>query len=89
LQAYQAIGTIRGEAKLSTWFRVAPIRSQALWLAEHLARRTDVSWCTPAFKPAVKIHGWNPAIVRRHDVAVRGEQVGKNPARQAAAGSLR
>lgn len=51
---------------------VAPIRSQALWLAEHLAGRTDAAWLAPAFKPAVKIHGWNPAAVRRHDVAVRG-----------------
>jgi NAD(P)H-nitrite reductase large subunit len=51
---------------------VSPIRSQALWLAQHLARRTDASWLAPAFKPAVKIHAWNPAAVRRHDVAVRG-----------------
>jgi NAD(P)H-nitrite reductase large subunit len=50
---------------------VTPVRSQALWLAEHLARRTQAPWQPPAFTPAVKIHGWNPAAVRRHAVAVR------------------
>jgi NAD(P)H-nitrite reductase large subunit len=52
---------------------VSPIRSQAVWLAEHLAQRIDTPWAAPSFAPAVKIHGFRiPANVRRHDVAVRG-----------------
>ena len=50
---------------------VAPIRSQALWLANHIAQRTETPWQPPAFNPAVKIHGWNAADVQRHAVAVR------------------
>jgi NAD(P)H-nitrite reductase large subunit len=44
---------------------VSPIRSQALWLAAHLARRNDAPWTPPAFTPAVKIHGFSlaPSIV--------------------------
>lgn len=44
---------------------VSPIRSQALWLAAHLARRNDAPWTPPAFRPAVKIHGFSlaPSIV--------------------------
>lgn len=37
---------------------VSPIRSQALWLAEHLERRTSTPWTPPAFKPVIKIHGF-------------------------------
>jgi NAD(P)H-nitrite reductase large subunit len=37
---------------------VSPIRSQALWLARHLARRSDAPWSPPAFTPVVKIHGF-------------------------------
>jgi NAD(P)H-nitrite reductase large subunit len=50
---------------------VSPIRSQALWLAAHIARPGDAPWQPPAFTPMVKIHGWRPDAVRRHDVAVR------------------
>lgn len=35
---------------------VSPIRSQALWLAEHLEGRTAAAWTAPAFKPVIKIH---------------------------------
>ena len=44
---------------------VSPIRSQALWLAAHLARRNDAPWTPPAFRPAVKIHDFSlaPSIV--------------------------
>lgn len=37
---------------------VSPIRSQALWLAEHLAGRSETPWTAPRFKPFAKIHGF-------------------------------
>ncbi len=37
---------------------VSPIRSQALWLGEHLLRRTDAPWTPPAFTPVIKVHGF-------------------------------
>jgi NAD(P)H-nitrite reductase large subunit len=52
---------------------VSPIRSQALWLAAHLARRNEAPWTPPPFKPVVKIHGFARAdAVRRQAVAVHG-----------------
>jgi NAD(P)H-nitrite reductase large subunit len=35
---------------------VSPIRSQALWLAEHLGGRTVAGWTPPSFTPVIKIH---------------------------------
>lgn len=35
---------------------VSPIRSQALWLAEHLMQRTQSPWVPPPFSPVIKIH---------------------------------
>jgi NAD(P)H-nitrite reductase large subunit len=35
---------------------VSPIRSQALWLAEHLAQRTQAPWVPAPFSPIIKIH---------------------------------
>jgi len=35
---------------------VSPIRSQALWLAEHLEGRAKDGWTSPAFTPVIKIH---------------------------------
>lgn len=40
---------------------VSPIRSQALWLAAHLAQHNSESWVPPVFSPIVKIHGFKPA----------------------------
>jgi nitric oxide reductase FlRd-NAD(+) reductase len=40
---------------------VVPIRSQALWLAEHLERRTTQPWRAPNYSPVMKIHGFRPA----------------------------
>jgi NAD(P)H-nitrite reductase large subunit len=37
---------------------VTPIRSQALWLAEHLEGRVQGSWVPPAFTPIIKVHGF-------------------------------
>jgi NAD(P)H-nitrite reductase large subunit len=37
---------------------VSPIRSQALWLADHTEGRTSVPWSPPRFSPMVKIHGF-------------------------------
>lgn len=48
---------------------VSPIRSQALWLSEHIAGRASAPWSPPAFRPVVKIHGF---AIRRQAVAVRG-----------------
>jgi NAD(P)H-nitrite reductase large subunit len=39
---------------------VSPIRSQALWLVEHLEGRTSAPWNPPAFAPVIKIHGFKP-----------------------------
>jgi NAD(P)H-nitrite reductase large subunit len=39
---------------------VSPIRSQALWLAEHLAGRSSAGWLPPAFTPVIKVHGFQP-----------------------------
>jgi NAD(P)H-nitrite reductase large subunit len=46
---------------------VSPIRSQALWLAAHLAGHSAAPWAPPAFTPIVKIHGF----VRRQPLAAR------------------
>lgn len=39
---------------------VSPIRSQALWLAEHLEGRAPGAWVPPAFEPVIKVHGFKP-----------------------------
>lgn len=39
---------------------VSPIRSQALWLAEHLEGGATLPWNAPAFAPVIKIHGFKP-----------------------------
>ena len=39
---------------------VTPIRSQALWLAEHLEGRTAEPWKAPNYSPVMKIHGFRP-----------------------------
>jgi NAD(P)H-nitrite reductase large subunit len=39
---------------------VSPIRSQALWLAQHLQGKADAAWQPPAFKPVLKVHGFKP-----------------------------
>jgi NAD(P)H-nitrite reductase large subunit len=35
---------------------VSPIRSQALWLAEHLEGRAAGGWTPPPFTPVIKVH---------------------------------
>ena len=35
---------------------VSPIRSQALWLAQHLEGQGEPEWTPPAFTPIVKVH---------------------------------
>lgn len=39
---------------------VSPIRSQALWLAEHIDGRAQGAWIPPAFEPVIKVHGFKP-----------------------------
>jgi hypothetical protein len=41
---------------------VSPIRSQALWLAAHIAQRNFEPWKPPPFSPIVKIHGFKPPL---------------------------
>jgi NAD(P)H-nitrite reductase large subunit len=63
--AIYAVGDVAEvEGKLYPF--VSPIRSQALWLAAHLAGRVEAPWLPPRFTPIVKIHGFkvNEAIVR-------------------------
>ena len=38
---------------------VSPIRSQALWLAEHLEGRAAGGWSPPPFTPMIKVHGFD------------------------------
>lgn len=40
---------------------VSPIRSQALWLAAHLAGLSHAPWTAPRFSPIVKVHGFKLA----------------------------
>ena len=43
---------------------VVPIRSQALWLVEHLEGRTAEPWQVPSYSPVMKIHGFRPEPAR-------------------------
>ena len=43
---------------------VVPIRSQALWLAEHLEGRNARPWQVPSYAPVIKVHGFRPAPPR-------------------------
>ena len=43
---------------------VSPVRSQALWLAEHLEGRAAGAWSPPAFTPLIKVHGYKPDTSR-------------------------
>jgi len=43
---------------------VSPIRSQALWLAEHLEGRTAQGWAPPPFTPVIKVHDYKLAADR-------------------------
>ncbi|MEN8260441.1 MAG: FAD-dependent oxidoreductase [Pseudomonadota bacterium] len=40
---------------------ILPIRSQALWLANHLSESTTEPWKLPPFKPKAKVHGFEAA----------------------------
>jgi NAD(P)H-nitrite reductase large subunit len=55
--AVYAVGDV-AEVEGRLYAFVSPIRSQALWLAQHLARRSDAAWSPPPFTPVVKIHGF-------------------------------
>jgi NAD(P)H-nitrite reductase large subunit len=55
--AVYAVGDV-AEVNARLYAFVSPIRSQALWLAQHLARRSDAPWSPPPFTPVVKIHGF-------------------------------
>ena len=55
--AIYAVGDV-AEVGAKLYPFVSPIRSQALWLAEHLAGRAAAPWVAPVFKPMVKIHGF-------------------------------
>ena len=55
--AIYAVGDV-AELDARLYAFVSPIRAQALWLAQHLARRSDAPWSPPPFMPVVKIHGF-------------------------------
>ena len=55
--AIYAVGDV-AEVESRLYPFVSPIRSQALWLAEHLEGRADAAWVPPAFKPVIKVHGF-------------------------------
>ncbi len=64
---------------------VVPIRSQALWLAEHLEGRSAEPWKAPAYSPVVKIHGFKPEPARglleqKHEKRSRENRPGQSPA---------
>lgn len=40
---------------------VSPIRSQALWLADHLEGRARSAWSPPPFNPVIKVHDFELA----------------------------
>ena len=57
--AIYAVGDV-AEVRSRLFPFVSPIRSQALWLAEHLLGRTEAPWVPPAFAPVIKVHGFKP-----------------------------
>jgi NAD(P)H-nitrite reductase large subunit len=65
---------------------VSPIRSQALWLAEHLEGRIETPWIAPAFKPVIKVHDFKPPSGSSADPAPGRSQSGH--AAPAAVGAL-
>lgn len=56
--AIYAVGDV-AEVRAKLYPFVSPIRSQALWLAQHVAGRSAAPWIAPPFKPVVKIHGFS------------------------------
>ena len=51
---------------------VSPIRSQALWLAEHLEGRAREAWAPPPFTPVIKVHDFKlPAVTAAGSVSGR------------------
>jgi NAD(P)H-nitrite reductase large subunit len=56
-----AIGDVAECADGRIYAYVTPIRSQAIWLAQFLAGKTETPWEAPAFKPKAKVHGFTAA----------------------------
>jgi NAD(P)H-nitrite reductase large subunit len=67
--AIYAVGDV-AEVRGKLYPFVSPIRSQALWLAQHVAGRSAAPWTPPPFKPVVKIHGFSGAAFQRHAVKI-------------------
>jgi NAD(P)H-nitrite reductase large subunit len=61
--AIYAVGDV-AEVGAKLYPFVSPIRSQALWLAEHIAGHAAGAWSPPAFTPIIKVHGFKlePAL---------------------------
>ena len=57
---------------------VSPIRSQALWLAEHLEGRAQGAWIPPAFEPVIKVHGFKPPSGSSADPAPSPSRSGRD-----------
>jgi NAD(P)H-nitrite reductase large subunit len=41
---------------------VSPIRSQALWLGQHIEGGASARWTPPEFKPMIKVHDFKPEV---------------------------
>jgi NAD(P)H-nitrite reductase large subunit len=60
--AIHAVGDV-AEVGARLYPFVSPVRSQALWLVQHLEGRTSAGWTPPAFVPVIKVHGFKlPAL---------------------------
>jgi NAD(P)H-nitrite reductase large subunit len=59
-KAIYAVGDV-AEVEGRLYPFVSPIRSQALWLAQHLERPSASAWSPPAFTPVIKVHGFKIA----------------------------
>jgi nitric oxide reductase FlRd-NAD(+) reductase len=57
--AIYAVGDV-AEVNARLYPFVSPIRSQALWLAQHLDGKSEAPWQPPVFKPVIKVHGFKP-----------------------------
>lgn len=56
--AIHAVGDAAQYADGRVYAFIAPIRSQAQWLARYLAGATNEAWVPPVFHPKAKIHGF-------------------------------
>ena len=58
---------------------VVPIRSQAMWLVEHLETRTAEPWKAPSYSPIMKVHGFRPEPAACYKPSMRAKDHPKSP----------